>query len=36
MAQLVIALGITPADYAALTLGERDAIVRELNKRRRR
>lgn len=31
MARLCIALGMTPAEYRALTLWERDALVAEHN-----
>ncbi|QGJ91600.1 tail assembly chaperone [Microbacterium phage HarperAnne] len=35
-AQFIVQLGMDPAAYERLTIAERDAIVRELNKRSRR
>jgi len=32
LAELVVNVGISPADYWALTLRERDAITREFNR----
>jgi hypothetical protein len=36
MASFVVGLGLTPADYWALTWAERNAIVREQNRAKRR
>lgn len=34
MASFVVHLGMSPTEYFALTLGQRDAIVRETKKRK--
>jgi|GEM_PF-5175505 len=36
MAKFVVAVGITPDQYRALTLGERDAIMRAYNAHHRK
>lgn len=33
---MVIHVGISPAEYWALTLGERDALVEEMNRAKRK
>lgn len=36
MATFVVHLKISPSDYRSLTVGERDAIVREFNRANRK